>query len=125
MTKGSVDDAILGSYRFFPFLFALLFGAWVNADAATDFCALVDLGLLRIFDAFDATFFDVRSFRLAMTHSFKQGHRYPQRKWNVNHRWPAGPGNVPGPTALYSRPVRKSRITPKWPPIPTFRTHTG
>lgn len=36
---------------------------WVRADAATLFSALVDLGSLRILDAFVATRLDVVSFR--------------------------------------------------------------
>lgn len=52
---------------FLPFF---LFGACVNAEAATDFCALVDFGLLRTFEALDATFFDVCSLRFAMMHCF-------------------------------------------------------
>ena len=37
-------------------------GACVNADAATDFCALVDFGFRRILAAFEATLLDVFSF---------------------------------------------------------------
>ena len=37
-------------------------GAWLSAEAATDFCAGVDFGLDRIFDAFEATLDDVFSF---------------------------------------------------------------
>lgn len=37
-------------------------GAWVKADPATDFIALVDFGLAKIFAAFEATVFDVVSF---------------------------------------------------------------
>lgn len=36
-------------------------GRWVNAEPATDFAALEDLGLLRIFAAFEATALDVFS----------------------------------------------------------------
>ena len=43
--------------------FFLRFGACVNADAATDFTVFDELGLRSNFEAFDATFFDVRSFR--------------------------------------------------------------
>jgi len=42
-----------------------LFGRCVNAEAATAFISFELFGLLRIFAAFDATFFDVDSF-LAM-----------------------------------------------------------
>jgi hypothetical protein len=44
-------------YFFFPLL-----AAWVRAEAATLFWAGVDLGLLRILDALDATDGDVFSF---------------------------------------------------------------
>ena len=48
---------ILKKYHFF-----FLFGACVNAEAATDLAALDDLGLLKILEAFEATGFDVFSF---------------------------------------------------------------
>ena len=44
------------------YFFFFLSGAWVNAEAATDFCVFVDFGSLRILDALDATLFDVFSF---------------------------------------------------------------
>ena len=48
------------TYFFFGAGFALS-GACDSADAATLFCDCVDFGLLRIFDAFEATDFEVRS----------------------------------------------------------------
>lgn len=39
-----------------------MLGRWVNAEPATDFAALEDLGSLRIFAALEATAFDVFSF---------------------------------------------------------------
>ena len=43
-----------------------LFTRWVSAEAATLFAALLEFELLRIFDALEATTFDVTSFFLAM-----------------------------------------------------------
>lgn len=45
----------------FTSYFLLLFAACVSAEAATLFCAGVDLGLDKILLAFDATDADVRS----------------------------------------------------------------
>lgn len=39
-----------------------LSGAWVSADPATDFIFLVDFGSESIFEALDATLFEVFSF---------------------------------------------------------------
>ena len=52
-----------GCYFFFPLL-----AAWVSADAATLFWGGVDFGLLRIFDALDATDADVFSFLAMMVY---------------------------------------------------------
>lgn len=45
------------------FLFPLLFGAWVSADAATDLTVLEVLGLLKSLEAFEATDCEVCSLR--------------------------------------------------------------
>lgn len=50
----------MGQTSYLPFF---LFGACVNAEAATDLTALGVLGLLNNFAAFEATDFDVCSFR--------------------------------------------------------------
>jgi hypothetical protein len=60
---------LVQSKRLVYFVRFFLFGACVNEEAATDFCDSVDFGLLRIFDAFDATDFEVRSLRLATIRS--------------------------------------------------------
>ena len=44
------------------YFFFFLSGRCVSADAATDFCAFVDVLLRRILDAFVPTLFDVFSF---------------------------------------------------------------
>jgi len=54
-----------------PLLLALpLFNAWVKADAATDFCALVDFGLQRTFQSLEPTFLEVCSLRFAVMDLF-------------------------------------------------------
>lgn len=65
-----------------PYFF--LFGACVNADAATLFALAELLGLLRILLAFDATAFDVRSF-LLMTH-FSTPFRYLFGQFDLNRQ---------------------------------------
>ena len=52
----------------------LVFGRWVNAEAATDFTAAELFELLKSFDAFEATRADVCSlegFLFAITNTFQ------------------------------------------------------
>ena len=48
-----------------------LLRAWVSADAATLLAVFDELGLLKIFDAFEATDFDVNSGFLGIYTSFR------------------------------------------------------
>jgi len=50
------------NYFFFFLVVFFLFGACVNAEAATDFTALEDLGFFKSLEALLATDFDVFSF---------------------------------------------------------------
>lgn len=62
------------------YFFFFLFGAWVNAEPATDFTVFEDFGFLSSFEALDATVLDVRSFLAIISFlSFSLGPRVTPR----------------------------------------------